>query len=264
MKLLLTIATFLLLLSNNENQTLPDFEVTFISGCAGITESKIKVFKQHGKYYAKHIKPTYYNGREIDGTWLIELNKNQISACSKFLTKAKSLPNKCERWSSSEFFHIVKLESETIEINGNCEWENLDFNYLDTELFSTKHEELKGKKESFLNELTQSIKGKWYLKPIEKEILRDDILIFSKDFKSAEFVEFKDQNLLKSNCSKSLNIIKPQTYKIDISDGWNEVVFTLNWGEITLKKDYNTWYENDATFTLVEKGDKELKLKYLW
>lgn len=246
------------------DKELPQFKLTFISGCNAITKSQINVYIKDNKYFADHISPTYFDGQKIDSLWTIELNKDQINACIKFLDKAKSLPSKCDRFSSVENHHIIIIDKDTVNINGDCNWENLDFNFLDKQLFHTKHLEIEQKKKSFINNLDKNLYGKWYLQPLRNGIKRDDVVTFSKSKVTNNYLEFGYNNLIKGNCKELLSISNLKRYKTEISDGWNETVVTIDWGKVTYKRDYNTWYEFGATFTLKSITSDELKLNFLW
>lgn len=246
------------------DKELPQFKLTFISGCNAITKSKINVYIKDNKYFADHISPTYFDGQKIDSLWTIELNQDQIDACIKFLNKAKSLPNKCDRFSSSENHHIIVIEKDTIDINGDCNWENLDFHFLDKKLFVEKHLEIEERKKSFIANLDKELSGKWYLQTLKNDLHREDIISFSKSKLTNNFIIFGDNNTLSGNCKDLLKMKDLKRYKTELSDGWNETVFTLDWGKVTLVKEYNTWYEFGATFILESINEDELKLKFLW
>jgi hypothetical protein len=266
MKFIITIFTAFLFLSwiAPIDKELPQFRLTFISGCNAITNSKINVYIKENKYFADHISPTYFDGEKIDSLWTVELNQDQIDACIKFLNKAKSLPNKCDQFGSSENLHIIVIENDTIEINGDCNWENLDFHFLDRKLFVEKHLAIEERKKSFIDKLDKELSGKWYLQTLINDLHRSDLISFSKSKVTNNFIVFGDQNSLSGNCKDLLKMKDLKRYKTELSDGWNETVFTLEWGKVTLVKEYNTWYEFGATFTLESLHDDELKLKFQW
>ena len=246
------------------NNMLPAFNLTYISGCNSITYSKINIYLKDGKYYADHISPTYFDGIEIDSLWTVELNENSINSCIAFINKAKSLPRKCDHYTSSENHYIIALGKDTIDINGDCDWNNLDFDYLDQQLFITNHFQIEEKKTQFLKNLDKKLYGKWYLQPLNRALKKDDIVIFSRTKITDSYLEFGNNSSLKGHCSKLLGIHNSKRYQTEISDGWNETVVTFDWGKITDKRDYNIWYEYGATFTLVSITNDELKLNYLW
>jgi hypothetical protein len=66
------------------------------------------------------------------------------------------------------------------------------------------------------------------------------------------------------NCKELLKMKDLKRYKTELSDGWNETVFTLDWGKVTLEKGYTRWYEFGATFTLESITQDQLKLNFLW
>lgn len=255
--LALTICTFSLCSFNQEgNNPIKPFEVEFISGCNAITHFKIRVYQQEGKYFADHTSPTYFDGVKVDSLWRIQLTEEQINDCNSFLNKAKSLPRKCDRFSSVENHHIIFIGNDTIDINGDCDWDNLGFRFLDEKLFGEKHIALESRQKQFITDLHKKLIGKWYVDTQQNNLNRDDIVTFRKD-KTSDFCwEFKSDSKLKGNNAGLLGIKGLESYKLQISDGWNETVFEFHWGKVD--------YMNHATFTFVSIDDKELKLKYLW
>ncbi len=256
---LLVLVTYAFILSSfnqKDNNTIKPFEVEFISGCNAVTHSKIKVYQAEGKYFAEHISPTYFDGAGIDSLWRIELTKEQINDCNRFLNKAKSLSGKCDHFSSVENHHIIFIGNDTIDIDGDCDWDNLNFRFLDEKLFGEKHSTLEGRKKQFISDLHKKLMGKWYIDKEQNNLNKNDIVIFRKD-RTSDFVwEFKENDKLSGNNAGLLGIKELETYKLQISDGWSETLFTFHWGKVD--------YINHATFTFVSIDDKELKLKYLW
>jgi len=266
MKYIATILLFFLFScgAREPNNKLPAFNLTYISGCNAITRSKISIYYKDDKYFADHTSPTYFDGNNTDSLWTIELNTKQIDACIKFLDNAKSLPRKCDQFSSSENHHIIIINKDTIDINGDCDWNNLDFQFLDQQLFKTKHSEIEEKKKIFLENLDKKLTGKWFLQPSNKDLKRDDILTFSRSKITNNFIVFGDKNILTGNCIDLLKMKNLKRYKTELSDGWNETVINLDWGKVTLEKEYNIWYEFGATFTLESITQDELKVNFLW
>lgn len=250
------------------NETLKPFEVEFISGCNAINHSKIKVYLKDEYYYAEHLSPTYFDGQKIDSLWTIKLNQDQTHACMQFLDKAKSLPSNCDRnrnhFSSSENHHIILIDKEIIDINGECNWENLDFEFLDTQLFGTKHSEIEKRKKLYLINLDKELEGKWYLQPLKKDLQRDDVLTYSRTEATTSFIIFGSKESLTGNCNELLKTKDLKHYKTKLSDGWNETVIIFNWGKSTGKSQYTALFESSATFTLKSIDKNELKLNFLW
>lgn len=243
---------------------LPQFKVTFISGCVDIRVSTIDVYIKGNKYFADHISPTYFDGQKIDSLWTIELKQEQIDACFKFLNKARSLPNRCERFTSLENHHIIVIGKDTMDINGDCFWDNLNFDFLDTQLFGIKHTELEERQKLFIATLNKDLSGKWYLQPTKKKLRRNDILTFSRSKVTSNFIVFGNHSTLTGNCYGLLKMKDLKRYKTELSDGWNETVVTFDWGKVTYTSEYNTWYEFGATFTLKNITSDELQLSFLW
>lgn len=246
------------------NNELPQFSVEYIYGCNVITKSQINVYIKENKYFAEHSSPTYFDGQKVVSLGTIKLNADLIESCFKFLNKAKSLPKKCERFSSSENHHIIIIGNDTIDIDGDCNWENLDFQFLDQNLFGEKHLEIVKKKDSFLIDLHKKLSGTWYMEPLKNKLKRDDIITFSKSNVTKNFIVFGEKNSLKGNCKTLLKMKNLKRYSTKISDGWNETVLNLSWGKVTLVNDYTKWYESEATFTLESITKDELKVKFLW
>lgn len=269
MKYIATIFLFILLAceTRQPNHKLPAFNLTFISGCNAITTSKINVYFRDDKYFADHTSPTYFNGQQIDSLWTVELNVEQINACIKFLDKAKSLPKKCDRFSSVENRYIIAIGKDTLDINGDCNWDNLDFSFLDKQLFAVNHLDIENKKNAFIADLNKKLIGKWYLQPLKEKLKRDDKITFSRNKISDCCWEFGDTNSLKGNCNKMLDIKDLKRFKTEISDRWNETVISIYWGKQIYQgkeQDYAIMYDKNATFTLGTISNDELKLNFLW
>lgn len=245
-------------------QELPEFELEFIHGCNAVTHHYIKVSKLNQVYIAKHISPTYYNGTTIDSVLTVVLNEDQIEDCKKFIAKAKSLPRKCMQITSSEFHHILYLINDTVDVDGNCAWNNLDYDFLDNSIFKQKHKEIENKKTKFLTTLNNNLKGKWYLQPIKGKLKKDTKIVFSKTKVTKDFIDFDTNNKLKGSCNSLLQTTKLTEYETEISDSWNATVITLKWGkEIYINKD-QVMYDHTATFTFDKLEGKNLILNYLW
>jgi len=236
----------------NETSLKP-FEVEFISGCNSITHSKIKVYQKKSEYYADHLSPTYFDGEKIDSLWTIKLTDEQIKACNQFINKAKSLPRKCNRFSSVENHHIITIGRDTMDIDGDCNWDNLDFHFLDTKLFDKYHTAFENRQKTFIKTLQSKLLGKWFLESEKPNLTKEDIVTFSKNKETNFCWEFSGSNIVKSNNSGISKVKDLKKYKLEISNGWNETVFEFRYG----KTDY-------LVFTFVSVNDSELKLKYLW
>jgi hypothetical protein len=224
--------------SNPVDRELPQYRLIFISGCNTITKSKVNVYIKDHKYFADRILPSYFDGQTIHSLWTIELN--QIDACIQSINKTKSLPNKCDRFSSSENHHILVIEKDTIDVNGDCHCENLDFHFLDKKLFSEKHLEIEEQKKCNLTNLNKELSGKWYLQRLQKALQRDDIVSFSRSKVTNIFIVFGDKSTLTGKCINLLKMEDLKRYRTELSDGLNETVFSFDWGEVTLVKEYNT------------------------
>lgn len=254
---------FLTSFIRQQENKLPEFEVEFIQGCAGITHYRIKVYSLDNKYYAEHSAPTYFNGTTIDSILKEELDIEQIEACQKFIQKAKTLPKRCQRITSSEFHHIIYIDNDTLDIYGNCEWDNLDFKFLDKALFQKQHNEIEKKKVDFVNSLNQKLIGKWYSQPIKGKLKRDTKVVFNRKKITSEFIEFGTSQKLAGNL-KALNAIDLKEFETHTSDGWNETVLTIEWGKILYKNESRVDYYHTATFTLERINNEELVLEFQW
>lgn len=247
------------------NEKLPAFKLTFISGCASITKSKINVYIKDNKYYADHTSPTYFDGHNIDSILTVELSEKQINACLEFLDKAKSLPRECKRFSSVENHHIIIIDQDTIDINGDCAWNNLDFHYLDKQLFGAKHLEIERRKNIFIQNLEKQILGTWYLQPFKQILKKDDIITLSRNKISDSYLVFGDSSTVNGNCRQLLDITDLKRYNMEVSDGWSKTILSLCWGRIIYKNNKNKFLcEDQASFEVKSIGNEELKLSFLW
>jgi hypothetical protein len=233
------------------------------SGDESIQKFEIKVYSKADKYYADNISPYFYFGKQTDSVWTVELDQFKIAKCNQFLSKAKLIPKECPKLSTSIEHYIITFAKDTIKIRGECDWDSLDFFSLQRLLFKDKFEQLELKKLNIVNNLNKKLIGKWYFKPLKKELKKDDYFILTKtnDFNSECSWEFGNQLSFKSSCNKVFNLMYSDKY------GWQvngDIYFEIRGGIITHKDGSMTVGNYGAIFTLEELTDNELKLKFLW
>jgi len=263
--ILLTLLTVIGCVRNNKDLNKKEvFEVTYTTGCGGMTTSKILIYKNENTYYADHISPSYYDGEKVHSVLTVKLDSNQIQSCFMFLNKAKSLPARCLPLATIVIHYIIIEQGDTIDINGDCDWENLNYKYLDQTLFKAKHDEISRKKEKVTKTLISKLKGKWFLQPLNGELKRNDIITFHRKNVTQDFVEFGNKDTLTGIWNDLVGKKDLKRYTIEISDSEEATTLTLDWGKIILKKDYITVYKHNARFVLNSIDNNEFKLKYLW
>jgi len=249
--------------SGSSKDTVPPFTVILYSGDEEVRKSEIRIYEESGKFYAENVSPYFYYGTQTDSVWKVELDQNKISTCNKFLNKAKSLPKRCPERSTSIEDYTIIVQKDTIKINGNCEWDNLDLFSLRKSLFNEKFTELDLKKTNLINGLNSKLIGKWYFKPLKLEPKRDDSLVLTKtnNLNSECSWEFGKDNYFKSSCNKIFDFTYSDTY------GWRvdgNIFFEIQTGLITNKNGITSVGNSNALFTLDKLTDKELRLKFLW
>lgn len=241
----------------------PWFNIVLYSGDEAIEKFEIKVYKMADRYFAENITPYFYYGKQTESIWTVELDQFNISNCNKFLNKAKSLPKECPQLSTSIKDYTITIEQDTLKIRGECEWDSLDFFTLRQLLFKDKFAELELKKSNLIIDLNRKLIGKWYFKPLNAELKRDDYFILTKtnDFNSECSWEFGKEYSFKSSCNNIFDFSYSNKYEWQV-DG--DIYFKIEPGIITDKNGIMTVGNYDATFTLEKLMDNELKLKFLW
>ena len=148
------------------------------------------------------------------------------------------------------------MNNDTIDIDGDCDWNNLDFHFLDQKLFGEIHQAIDNKKKLFIDELNKKLHGKWYAEQTQNSLKRDDTITFSRNKISDCYWEFGNNYSLTGSYNKALNYKNLKSYKVQQNDVFNLTNFVVHWG--------NEKYSNNVSFILVAITDNELKLKFLW
>lgn len=245
------------------SDSLSPFDVIVYHGDEAVEKLEINVYIRDNKFYADNVFPTYSINGSKSIVWTVELDNYKILNCIKFIQKAKALPKECPNNSTSITEYIISFSNDTVKINGNCQWDTLDFFQLRKILFKENYAEEAQKKVNQINNLNKKLFGKWYYKPLTSEPKRGEYLILTKtnEFNSECFWEFGNEYLFKSSCNKFLDLTYSDKYEWQVDE---DIYFKIQPGII---KDINgsmTVGNYDATFILDTLTDNELKLKFLW
>lgn len=254
------------LMQSNKNaidvlDTLTPFTVNFNLGDYEIIKYEIKVYKLGDDFFADNIAPFYYYGTKTDSVWTVKLTKEKKKLCENFIKKAKSLPNECPQMSSAFENYMIVLPYDTIEINGECDWDKLDFYNLSNTLFSEKFRELSKKRKQLEKELNSKIYGKWNVLNLHSEQKRGNILILSRVNNSKCNWEFGHNFLFRSYCNDIFDMSKSEDYLWNIDQG--EIYLIIQAG-FNKEKNGDISVANYGAEFIVENIDKNyIQLKFL-
>ena len=186
MKTHLTILLLILTSCNNDKlektefNDFSDIEIKFRTGDEVIEFYSMKIFKNGDKIKAIKKSPFYYYGSRTDSTWTTEIGKSDLKLISEFVNKAESIKDTCSLNSTSIDYYDIKTNIKEIKIVGNCEWNGIDYDSLESKLFRQHFAELKKKRENVADSLVKSFNGIWDVSGWENGVLTNRNLILTR------------------------------------------------------------------------------------
>jgi len=217
-----------------------DIEIRFRTGDERIEFYSMDIFKSGEKIKAVKKSPFYYYGSGTDSTWTAEIGKSDLKLITEFINKAKSIKDTCSFTSSSIDYYDIKTNGNTIKIVGNCKWNGIDYDSLQSKIFKHKFIELKKKREIVADSLADSFKGFWNVSGWENGVLKNRNLVLTRTTENQHKVDgIYRWTFEKENESEFKE-------KLDIDEG-------------------STLIEIGAsTYEVLNIGVDKIELKYLW
>ena len=217
-----------------------DIEIRFRTGDERIEFYSMDIFKSGEKIKAIKKSPFYYYGSGTDSTWTTEIGKSDLKLINEFINKAKSIKDTCSFNSSSIDYYDIKTNGKEIKIIGNCEWNGIDYDSLESKIFKHKFVELKKKREIVADSLVKSFNGVWNVSGWENGVLKNRNLTLTRTTEN----EPKIDGIYRWTFDKT----KESEFKknLDIDEG-------------------STLIEIGAsTYEVLNIGTDKIELKYLW
>ncbi|WP_338732013.1 hypothetical protein [Mangrovimonas cancribranchiae] len=203
-----------------------DIEIRYRTGDERIEFYSMEIFKSGEKIKAIKKSPFYYYGSGTDSTWTTEIGKSDLKLITEFINKAKSIKDTCSFNSSSIDYYDIKTNGKEIKIVGNCEWNGIDYDSLESKIFKHKFIELEKKRKIVADSLARSFNGIWDVSGWENGVLKNRNLVLTRTtekepkidgiyrwtFEKEKEVEFKEK--LDIDEGSTLIEIGASTYKV--------------------------------------------------
>jgi len=166
-----------------ELNTFSDIEIRFSTGDESIEYYSMDIFKSGENIKAIKKSPLYYYGSGTDSTWTTEIGQSDLRLITDFINKAKSIKDTCSFNSSSIDYYDIKTNGKVLKIIGNCDWNGIDYDSLESKIFKHKFVELKKKREIVADSLVKSFNGVWDVSSWENGVLKNQNLVLSRTTK---------------------------------------------------------------------------------
>ncbi|MBD0254174.1 MAG: hypothetical protein ICV83_00530 [Cytophagales bacterium] len=244
---------------------LSSFQATFMVGDESVDKYRLKVYHRGKQVWADKLLPNYYYGNKTDSIWRVQLSNAQIELCNSFLKKAKSLSKECPHTLTGVFFNGIITETDTLRIDGECDWGNVSYRQLEVSFFKKQFEDLRKKRDSLEASLTGTFNGRWYLTPASGELKRGDKLLLSKEAMPENgrcFWEFAPEYVFKSGCSALLAMPYSNKYRLDIDEG--DVSLHIEGGFVQNKDSLVEMANEGANFIIESVHENKIVLSFLW
>ncbi|RSK38130.1 hypothetical protein [Mangrovimonas spongiae] len=157
-----------------------DIEIRFRTGDERIEFYSMDIFKSGEKIKAIKKSPFYYYGSGTDSTWTTEIGKSDLKLITEFIEKAKTIKDTCSFNSSSIDYYDIKTNGKEFKIVGNCEWNGIDYDSLESKIFKHKFIELEKKREIVADSLVRSFNGIWDVSGWENGVLKNRNLVLTR------------------------------------------------------------------------------------
>ena len=215
-------------------------EIRFRTGDERIEFYSMEIYKSGEKIKAIKKSPFYYYGSGTDSTWTTEIGKSDLKLITEFINKAKSIKDTCSFNSSSIDYYDIIIKGKTLKIVGNCEWNGIDYDSLETKIFKHKFVELEKKREIVADSLVKSFNGFWDVSGWENGVLKNQDLVLTRTTENEPKIDGiyrwtfdkEKQSELKKN--------------LDIDEGHTSIEIGA------------------STYEIISIGTDKIELKYLW
>lgn len=275
------ILVFFLFISCNSNRvkesesliSFPHINILFETGCEVREQYQIEIFTKENSIFAKKIEPNYYYGRLTDSTWLVELDSNKVEIINEFLKISKRINKSCDEnsqivSSSIDLYHISVGNDTLIKIDGNCDWNGLDYFSIEQKIFNEKFTVLNTYRTNLKDSIITVLTGEWIVSGLKKEMSQNDTLILERTDELSEMEEeiiiwsFGDSLSFNSSDRKVLDLTYSKNYEIYVNNG--SLDLTIASGAVILPNG-NMTIENYGAYLTIEKIEKDkIILKYCW
>jgi len=168
--------------TNRDTSDLNDFEdvqIEFVTGDEVKVLHEISFSKTGQKIIAKKVQPYYYYGSMTDSTWTTEVEPSDLKLIDKFISKAKTQKDSCSFLSTSIDHYRIKIgNKKEFKITGNCEWDGIDYNYIEKKIFKSQFAELENKRRIVADSIATSFIGSWDVSGWENgKLTEKDVLL---------------------------------------------------------------------------------------
>ncbi|WP_055445148.1 hypothetical protein [Lacinutrix himadriensis] len=217
-----------------------DIEIRFRTGDERIEFYSMDIFKSGEKIKAVKKRPFYYYGSVTDSTWTTEIGKSDLKLIIEFINKAESIKDTCSFNSSSIDYYDIKIKGKALKIVGNCEWNGIDYDSLETKIFKHKFVELDKKREMVADSVVKSFNGFWDVYGWENGVLKNRNLVLRRTTEN----EPKIDGIYRWTFDKKKQSELKKNLNIDIGSALIEI--------------------GASTYKVLNIGNDKIELKYLW
>jgi hypothetical protein len=271
--------SFLLILTlfcscKKEPTELAEFEkltVSYVSRGESFHFKKMEFTKKENKIFGKIIRPEYKISKKTAVSNDTEMNADKIKLLNDFWNQAIKFKDNCEEKyisSVTNEYTIIK-DSDTLEIDRYCDWQDYEYRNLEKVLFSDFFEKLNSDRKSLEKELSNKLNGIWYPSTIKSTFERGEILELIKSKSEALnkdcHWEFSKEKEFKDNCPNLLDLKFSKSYEWDIDEGKTYLVIS---GGFTTREENGNTYTSvanyGATFIVKSINENRVELEYLW
>jgi len=258
----------------SENKILfPSINIVFETGDEAREQFQMEIYSNGSSIFAKKIEPNYYYGKSTDSTWLVELDSNKVEIIKEFLKTSKKMNERCDEEfqvvsSSIDFYHISVENDTLIEINGNCDWNGLDYFSIEKKLFNEKFTELKARRTHLKDSINDVLKGRWVVSGLKNKLKQNDILTLERTDELDELEvgtiiwTFGDSLSFSSSDNRILDFTYSKNYKLYVNNG--SLDLTIASGAVILSNG-NMTIENYGAYLTIEEIEKDkIILNYWW
>jgi hypothetical protein len=112
----------------------------------------------------------------------------------------------------------ISFAKDSINIQGACQWDSLDFRHLQRILFREKFEEIELRRSSRLKALNNVLPGKWYPELSESIFKKGERIAFRKSKENSKcYWQFGPGNTFVNTCKKMMGLAESRDFECELS-----------------------------------------------
>ena len=167
--------------STSDLNDFEDIQIEFVTGDEVMVYHEISFTRKGQKIIAKKEQPFYYYGSLTDSTWTTKLEASDLKIIDRFISKAKTQKDSCSFLSTSIDHYKIKIgNKEEMKIIGNCEWDGIDYDYIEKNIFKSHFADLENKRKIVADSIAKSFTGTWDVSGWENGKLTDKEILLTR------------------------------------------------------------------------------------